>query len=67
MMQESAACLKPGGWIMWMDGDMRLYAEDKIHPIPLGLDLEEGGNPMAGSWTARMARGTLFICGRVRI
>jgi hypothetical protein len=67
MMQESAACLKPGGLILWMDGDMGLYAEDMVHPIPLGLDEEEGGDPTAGSWTARMARGALFICGRVRI
>lgn len=61
MMHEAEACLNPGGLIIVMDGDMRVYGEDMIHPAPLGADSEEGGDPKAGSWTARFARGLSAI------
>lgn len=61
MMHEAESCLKPGGLLIMMDGDMRLYGEDMIHPAPLGVDVEEGGDPKAGSWTARIVRGLSAI------
>jgi hypothetical protein len=58
MMADAEACLRPGGIIIFMDGDMRLYKDDFVSPIPVGVSEEEGGDPTAGSWMARLARGT---------
>lgn len=58
MMRDAEACLKPGGLIIFMDGDMTMYSEDFIHPVPIGLEEEEGGDPKRGSWHHRLCRGS---------
>ena len=56
-MRDVEACLKPGGLLVWMDGDQTAYQEDMVTPIPVGQERDEGGDPNEGSWLHRIMRG----------
>jgi hypothetical protein len=57
MMRDVEACLKPGGLVIFQDGDMGGYEEDLVTPFPVGQDEDEGGDPTQGSWFHRIKRG----------
>lgn len=71
-MLDAEACLRPGGIIIFMDGDMKskptlicyipltslsVYSDDFVSTVPIGLSEAEGGDPIKGSWMYRLARG----------
>ncbi|CCA67627.1 hypothetical protein PIIN_01455 [Serendipita indica DSM 11827] len=56
MMQDVEACLKPGGLVIFIDGDMRIYMEDGVTPVPIGQEDENGVEIGEGSWLHRIAR-----------
>lgn len=33
LMQEVEKCLKPGGLVIFMDGDIRILSQDQLHPV----------------------------------
>lgn len=49
-------CLKPGGLLILMCGDLRLYGEDLIHAAKIP-DLEKDGPDSEGSWTHKIVWG----------
>lgn len=51
-MDEVEACLRPGGLVIFMDGEMEVYGEDQECTLPTGSD----ENPN-GSWIKRVIRG----------
>jgi hypothetical protein len=56
-MSDVEACLKPGGIVIFIDGDMTSYEEDLVTPGPMGQEEDEGGDPTKGSWFQRIKRG----------
>lgn len=56
MMRDVEACLKPGGLVIFIDGDMRMYEEDCVTPVPVGQEDENGVEIGKGSWLHRIAR-----------
>ncbi|CCA67628.1 hypothetical protein PIIN_01456 [Serendipita indica DSM 11827] len=56
MMRDVEACLKPGGLVIFIDGDMRMYEEDGVTPVPVGEEDENGVEIGEGSWLHRIAR-----------
>jgi 2-polyprenyl-3-methyl-5-hydroxy-6-metoxy-1,4-benzoquinol methylase len=33
MMKETEKCLKPGGLVIFMDGDLRILSQDQLHSV----------------------------------
>jgi hypothetical protein len=56
-MRDAEACLKPGGIVIFIDGDQTAYQEDMVTPVAVGQEREEGGDPNEGSWLHRIMRG----------
>jgi SAM-dependent methyltransferase len=53
MMEEAERCLKPGGLVMFMDGDIKILSQDQLHPVHF---------PVAGatgqvSWFRKIVQG----------
>lgn len=57
MMEDAELCLKPGGLIVFVDGDGTICSTDRLHPakFPEETSKEEG------SWFRKVVRGTV-IC-----
>ena len=53
LIEECVRCLRPGGVLLLVEGDMVIFGED-LRPQPLA-DLEGAGQ--GGSWLARMLHG----------
>jgi hypothetical protein len=65
MMLDAEACLKPSGVIIFIDGDMIAYLEDRVTPVPVAVDTDEPGGPVEGSWFHRIIRG-VSCCSRIQ-
>jgi ubiquinone/menaquinone biosynthesis C-methylase UbiE len=54
MMEEAERCLKPGGLVMFMDGDVRILSEDQLHPVRFPVPGATG----QVSWFRKIVQGT---------
>ena len=57
MMGEVEACLRPGGVVIFIDGDTLIHSDDCLTPVPVAMDDDEPEGPIEGSWLQRLARG----------
>lgn len=55
-IEEAERCLKPGGLLLFIEGDYTLYAEDQLSPAPLGSE-----ETPDGSWFHRIFNGELIL------
>ena len=51
-MQAVSECLKPGGIVIWLDGDYDMYTEDQHVYMPFATDEDP-----SGSWFQRIIYG----------
>jgi SAM-dependent methyltransferase len=57
LMDEATRCLKPGGLVIFIDGDPRILSVDRLHPVPFP------GQESAGqvSWFRKIIHGTFSL------
>lgn len=55
-MEEIEGCLRPGGLVIFMDGETDLWTEDQRDTLPSAS--EENPN---GSWLKKIFRGRRFV------
>lgn len=57
-LNEIQLCLKPGGLVIFIDGDIEIYGEDRLHRVKIP-DLANEGPDAQGSWFRKVVWGEL--------
>jgi hypothetical protein len=56
MMEDAQLCLKPGGLIVFVDGDGTICSTDRLHPAKFP---EDASSKEEGSWFRKVVRGMI--------
>lgn len=59
-MESVQRCAKPGGLVLFIDGEAKMYAEDQLHPAKIPEETARNGSE-EGSWFAKVIRGRWFL------
>lgn len=55
-MEDMQLCLKPGGLVIFIEGDIDMYDEDRLHRVKIPDPIKEGPDS-EGSWFRKIVWG----------